>query len=64
MEEKILKSFRKYMGKEVENINLLVSIPDTFEYEYQCEVLEKEDNGRVWLVQCTRNGNVKDVCEI
>jgi len=64
LEEKILKSFIKYEGKEVKGLDLIVSlIPDCWpDYEgtYSCEVMEKQDNGRVWTCECTRSGNVKD----
>jgi hypothetical protein len=68
LEEKILKSFKKYMGKEVEGLDLIVTLsednwPD-FEGTYACEVMERQDNGRVWSCECTRNGNVKDTYEL
>ena len=64
LEEKILKSFIKYMGKEVEGLDLIVAWtedcwPD-FEGSYTCEVMERQDNGKVWTCICTRSGNVKD----
>lgn len=64
LEEKILKSFRKFEGKEVENLDLIVSLisdcwPD-FENNYTCEVMEKQENGKVWTCECTKNGNIKD----
>ena len=65
MEEKILKSFIKYMGKEVEGLDLIVSIdPESWEEEHNCVVMEKQDNGKVWDVSCTRNGNVKDAYQV
>jgi hypothetical protein len=56
------------MGKEVEGIDLIVTLsednwPD-FEGTYACEVMERQDNGRVWSCECTRNGNVKDTYEL
>lgn len=64
LEEKILKSFKKYMGKEVEGLDLIVALtedcwPD-FEGTYSCEVMEKQDNGKVWTCECTKSGNVKE----
>lgn len=64
LEQKILKSFIKYMGKEVEGLDLIVSWtedcwPD-FEGSYTCEVMERQDNGKVWTCICTRSGNIKD----
>ena len=64
LEEKIFKSFVKYMGKDVEKLDLLVAVtedcwPD-FEGTYSCEVMEKQDNGKVWTCTCTRNGRVKE----
>ncbi len=61
LEEKILKSFVKYEGKEVEGLDLVVFIdPDAWEEEHLCEVLESKANGKVWEVACTRTGNVKE----
>lgn len=61
LEEKVLKSFIKYEGKEVEGLELIVAIPDCWgdDDEYYCQVLESKDNGKVWEVTCTRTGNVK-----
>ena len=63
MEEKILNSFKK-KAKEAKDLDLIVSIPEDFDYEHECEVMEKQDNGKVWNVVCTRSGNVKDYYEI
>lgn len=62
LENKILKSFIKYEGKEVEGLDLIVCMPDleTWEEEHECVVEETRANGKVWNVTCTRNGNVKD----
>ena len=63
LEEKILKSFKKYMKEEVEGLDLIVSTtPDCwpdFEGAYTCEVMEKQDNGKVWTCECTKSGNIK-----
>lgn len=69
MEEKILKSFTKKMGKEVEGLDLMVVIspdcwPEDLDNIYTCEVMEKQDNGRVWTCECTKNGNIKEIYEI
>lgn len=65
MEEKILKSFIKYMGKEVEGLDLIIAIdPENWEEEHTCEVMERQDNGKVWTCECTKNGNIKDVYQI
>ena len=70
LENTILKSFKKYMGKEVNDLDLIVYIeedywpdPDSI-YNYCCEVMESKDNGRVWTCTCTKNGRVKDACEL
>lgn len=65
LEEKILKSFIKHEGKEVEGLDLIVCLtpdcwPDDYN-TYSCEIMEKQDNGKVWTVECTRTGNVKEV---
>lgn len=64
LEEKILKSFIKYEGKEVEGLDLIVCwIPDNwpdFGNVYSCEVMESQDNGKVWEVECTKSGKVKN----
>ena len=64
LEDKILASFIRYMGKEVEGLDLMVSIsedlwPDEMDGTYRCEVMETNDNGKVWTCECTRSGNVK-----
>ena len=68
LEEKILNSFIKYMGNEVDNLDLFVAyIEDNWPDEdgvYSCEVMEQQDNGRVWTCECTKNGKVKDVYEL
>ncbi len=61
MEEKILKSFIKHKGKEVENLDLMVALPDNFEDCPTCQVMEKEMNGKVWDVICTKSGRVKEI---
>lgn len=64
LEDKILKSFMKKEGKEVEELELFVALVDDCwpddEGIYSCEVMEKQDNGKVWYCECTRNGNVKE----
>lgn len=68
LEEKILKSFIKYEGKEVKGLNLMVAwTPDCWPDEegtYSCEVMETQDNGRVWTCECTKSGNVKETYEL
>lgn len=69
LEEKILKSFIKYMGKEVEGLELMVAWcpdcwPEEFDHIYTCEVMERQDNGKVWTCECTKSGNVKDAYEV
>lgn len=60
MEEKILKSFKRFEGKEVKDLDLIVSLPDDFDETHECEVMERESNGKVWAVICTKIGNVKE----
>lgn len=69
LEEKILKSFIKYMGKEVEGLELEVALspdcwPEDYDNLYTCEVMEKQDNGKVWTCECTKSGKVKDAYEV
>ena len=68
LEEKILVAFNKYMGEEVKGLDLIISIcPDCWpDYEgtYSCEVMEKQDNGKVWNVECTKFGKIKDCIEL
>lgn len=68
LEEKILKSFIKYEGKEVAELELFVVISeDEFPDEegiYHAQVMERQDNGRVWECTCTRTGNVKETYEL
>ena len=60
MEATILRSFKKTV-KEARNLNLIVSLPDDFYEDYECEVMEKKDNGKVWAVKCSKVGTVKAV---
>lgn len=67
LEQKILKSFIKYEGKEVEGLDLVVFIsPDYWgeDGEYLCDVLESKENGRVWTCECTRSGKIKETYEL
>lgn len=66
LEEKILKSFINYMDKEVQGLDLMVSMPDPEDWdeEHICEVMEKQDNGKVWTIKCTKTGNVKNVWKL
>ena len=64
MEEKILKQFKRILGKEVKGLNLIISMPDDFEEEPECVIMEKRDNGKVWDVVCTKKGNIKDYYEL
>jgi len=68
LEERILKNFTKKMKKEVEGLELYVAFsedcwPD-YEGNYLVEVMEKQDNGRVWTCECTRSGNIKYCYEL
>ena len=61
LEDKILKSFQKFEG--VDASNYIVCIGDDWwdDNIYECTVEEKQDNGKVYLVSCTKSGRVKDV---
>lgn len=68
LEEKILKSFQKLLGKEVEDLDLFVALvedcwPD-YDGVYSCEVMETKDNGKVWELTCTKSGRIKDYIEL
>ena len=68
LEDKILEAFKKKMKKEVEGLELMVALtedcwPD-FDGAYLCEVMETKDNGRVWTLECTKKGNIKDIDEL
>jgi hypothetical protein len=68
LENTILQSFIKKMGKEVDGLDLIVAFSeDTWPDDdniYQSIVMERQDNGKVWNVECTRNGRVKDIIEL
>lgn len=68
LEETILNSFKKKLGKEVEGLDLMVAFTeDTWPDEdghYQTIVMDKQSNGKVWDCECTRNGNIKDYFEV
>ena len=62
MEQKILESFKKRMGKKVQGLDLLVSLNgDCGDWDNTCEIMETKDNGKVWLVECTKTGNIKSI---
>ena len=68
LEEKILKNFIKYEGKEVEGLDLIVCInedawPDDEGY-YFAEVMENENNGMVWECTCTKSGKIKETYKL
>lgn len=68
LEVKILNLFIKKMGKEVEGLDLFATIvedmwPDDSGY-YECIVMEKQSNGKVWGIECTRTGNIKSIYEV
>lgn len=68
LEAKILKTFKSYEGEAVKGLNLLVATcedewPDD-EGIYHAQVMEPQDNGRVWECVCTRNGKVKETYEL
>lgn len=64
LEAKILKSFQKYINTNISN--LVVCIGDDWgDYGiYECVVEEKQDNGRVYQVSCTKSGRVKSVYQV
>lgn len=68
IEEKILFNFKKKMKDEVKDLDLFVALAeDTFPDEdgvYSCQVMERQDNGKVWDVICTKSGNIKDVYQL
>ena len=68
LEEKILRSFIKYKGKEVEGLDLMVAFcEDTWpddEGIYTCVIMEKQDNGMVWDCECTKSGKVIETIKL
>lgn len=66
LEEKILRSFRKHMNKEIEGLNLIVCLNEPWgeNLEYDCEIIEEQEDGRTWYVQCTKLGNVVSIIEL
>ena len=69
LEKTILDSFKKYMGKEIEGLDLMVAFsedlwPDEMDGVYRVDVMETKDNGKVWTCECTKNGKVKDTYQI
>ncbi len=65
IEEKILESFKKKMKGEADDLELGVALdPEAWEEEHYCEVMEHQDNGKVWEVKTTKNGNVIEIYEL
>lgn len=68
LEDKILEQFKKKMKDEVKDLELFVALSDDCwpdcEGIYQCEVMENQDNGKVWTCVCTKSGNIKDIYEV
>ncbi len=64
LETKILKSFQKYEG--VSDNNYIVCIGDDWGDDniYECTVEEQKENGKVYLVTCSKSGIVKDTCQL
>ena len=64
IEQVILNNFKKYMKSQVQDLDLIISLSeDTFPDDYgiySCEIMEAEDNGKVWNVTCTKNGKIKE----
>ncbi len=58
LENIILKAFKEFEGEEVKDLDLTVVIDDSWEEEHSCVVMETGDNGKVWNVDCTSDGNV------
>ena len=68
LETKILKSFVKHEGKAVKGLDLLVATcddewPDD-DGVYHAQVMEPQDNGKVWECVCTKNGSIKETYEL
>lgn len=64
LETRILKSFQKYEG--IDASSLVVCIGDDWGDDniYECVVEEKQDNGKVYQVTCTKSGKVIDVYQM
>lgn len=68
IEEKVLENFKRKMKEKVKDLDLIAVFnedawPDE-DGNYFIEVLERKDNGRVWTLECTRSGNIKEVYEL
>lgn len=66
MEEKLLEGFKKKLGKEVEGLDLFVSMnfDENGKWTKDAEILEDIINGRAWFIVCTRTGNIKEIFEL
>lgn len=68
LEKNILRNFKRYMGAEVEGLDLFVAFCDDCwpndEGDYTCEVMERQDNGKVWACICSKSGTIKDTYEV
>jgi hypothetical protein len=65
MEKKILESFKKKLGKEVEGLDLSISLdPDLWNEAHEVDIYEKRSNGKVWTCFCTRTGRIESILEV
>ena len=62
-EMKELRQFREKMGKKVEGLDLIITYPDDWEEEGECEIMERRDNGKVWMVKYGLD-NIIDIIEL
>ena len=68
LEAKILRNFKRHMGKEIKGLKMFADIcPDTWPDEYNiywCEIFEEKENGQVWTIACTQKGSIKDILKV
>lgn len=61
IENKILQNFKKVIKQN----NLIIMFDkEIWEEEHSCIIEEKEDNGKVWQVECDKNGKILEYCEV
>lgn len=58
LSNKIMRAFIHRVPK-AKNLQLMITFPNNWESELECNIIEKRKRGKVWLVKCFRTGHIK-----